>query len=153
MAYVQLPNEEIRITIPNLVQNNTTIAREAYMISMVYDSGVKQVVINWGVQHFSINIDGTKGEYLGNIIPDYVRPTIAHNGTMCDITNGYPIDSRIPADADLTAVEPPAPDYSWFDGNYTGQYDFFAYLAQVQPIMVNQMVRNFGLMVANWTKR
>ena len=153
MAYIQLSKEEIRISIPNLVQNNTTIVREAYMQSMNYNTDAKQVIISWRVQHFSINIDGTKGDSLDNIIPDYTRETIAHNETMCDISNGYPIEPRVSIDADLTAVEPPAPDYSWFEGNYTGQYDFFAYLAETQPIMVNQMIRNFGLMVANWDKK
>ena len=162
MAYIQLPKEEIRISIPNLVQNNTIIVREAFMISMVYDSGVQQVTINWGVQHFDYDenstyiIDGVetkKGNSLEYIIPSYVRPTIAHNGTMCDISNGYPIEARVDTSIDSTSIEPPVADYSWFEGNYTGQYDFFAYIAEMQPIMVNQMIKNFGIMVSNWNKR
>lgn len=54
MGYIQLPKNEIRISIPILIQNNTSIAREAYLSNMNYDRDGERVILNWVVQHFSI---------------------------------------------------------------------------------------------------
>ena len=137
MSFIQLPKEEIRISIPKLIQDNTAIVREAYMSNLIYDNDAQTVTVNWVVQHFSELPNGEKGETLGNIIPDYIRKTVAHNGTMCNITNGVPIDVN---------------EDGTYEGDYTGQYDFFAYLGETQPILLNNMIRDFGGRVATWTK-
>jgi len=137
MSFIQLPKEEIRISIPKLIQDNTAIVREAYMSNLIYDNDAQTVTVNWVVQHFSELPNGEKGETLGNIIPDYIRKTVAHNGTMCDINNGVPLDPN---------------EDGTYEGDYTGQYDFFAYLGETQPILLNNMIRDFGGRVATWTK-
>jgi hypothetical protein len=137
MSFIQLPKEEIRISIPKLIQDNTTIVREAYMSNLIYDNDAQTVTVNWIVQHFSELPNGDKGEALGAIIPDYIRKTVANNETMCNITSGVPLDPN---------------DDGTYEGDYTGQYDFFAYLGETQPIILNAMIRDFGARVANWIK-
>ena len=138
MPYVQLPKQQIRITIPDLTVGDTIIKREAYASRMEYDIDGERVLVNWIVQHFA-NDNGNKGEYLGNYIPDYVRPNIANNQTMCDITTGIPVE----ADADGNY-----PD----NVNYTGQFDFFLNMGETTPIVVNSVIKQFGLAIVNWNK-
>ena len=80
--YIELPKPEIRISIPDLVIDDTIIKREAYCSKMQYDIDAKNVIVFWIVQHFSVLEDGTKGEYLGQYIPDYVRP---NTNVVCNI--------------------------------------------------------------------
>lgn len=138
--YIELPKPEIRISIPDLIIDGTTIKREAYCSQMEYDIDAKRVVVYWVVQHFSTMEDGTKGIYMGSYIPDYVRPNIADNTTMCDVTTGIPIV--------------PDGEGNYPEGvNYTGQFDFFNYLGESSPILVNQVIRQFGMGITDWTKR
>ena len=140
MPYVQLPVSDIRISIPDLTVENTTVKREAYVSYMKYDNDAKRVVVDWVVQHFAAKADGSKGEYLGAVIPDYIRPNIADNNVMCDISTGAPIqpdeNGEYPANV-----------------NYTGQYDFFYNLGESSPIIVNDVIRQFGLGITDWSKR
>lgn len=141
MGYIQLPKNEIRISIPILIQNNTSIAREAYLSNMNYDRDGERVILNWVVQHFSILENNEKGDYLGAIIPDYIRKLEANNLTMCDASTGIPIEPDQDGTYDSQTI------------NYTGQYDFFSYLAENQEIIVNQFIRNFGMLVQDWSKK
>lgn len=138
--YIELPKPQIRISIPDLVIDNTTIKRDAYCSEMEYDIDAKRVVVHWIVQHFSALEDGTKGEYLGQYIPDYVRPNIADNNTMCDITTGIPVQ--------------PDAEGNYPEGvNYTGQFDFFLNMGESSPIVVNTVIRQFGMGITDWSKR
>ena len=137
MAKVELQKTEIRISIPKFEQNNTFIIREAYCSQLIYDTDAKTVKVLFTVQHFSTLEDGTKGDYLGYVIPDYQRQITATNDTMCDILTGVPLE----ADADGNYI-----------GDYTGQYDFFAYIGENQPILIHQFIRNFG-MLTDWSKK
>lgn len=140
MPYVNLPSVEIRITIPDFVIDDTVIKREAYCSKMVYDNDAKSVSVYWVVQHFSVLADGTKGSYIGNNVPDYIRVNIADNSTMCDVTTGIPVYPDANGDYD------PAVDY-------TGQYDFFNNMGENTPILVNQVIKNFGLLITDWNKK
>lgn len=138
--YIQLPQLEIRISIPDLVVDNTVIKREAYCSRMEYNIDAKNVVVFWIVQHFSTQEDGTKGIYMGDFIPDYIRPNIADNTTMCDVTTGIPIQ--------------PDSEGNYPEGvNYTGQFDFFMNMGEYTPIVVNQVIKQFGQGITDWSKR
>lgn len=138
--YTSLPFSEIRIQIPDLIIDNTVIKREAYCSRMEYNIEVKAVVVFWIVQHYSVLPDGNKGLYLGDVIPDYMRPNIADNNTMCDINTGEPIA------LDENGQYPETV-------NYTGQFDFFMYIGENIPIKVNEYIKNFGLMIQDWKKQ
>lgn len=141
---VDFPKVDVRITIPNLVVDQTIIQREAYMAKMVYDRDAEQVRVEWIVQHFS-DKDGSKGEYLGSTIPDYLRPAIAGNNVMCDALTGYPIDPT--PDSEL------GHEYDSFIGEYVGQFDFFIYIAETMPIVVNTYLRTFGELITDWSRK
>jgi len=146
MAYVQLPSQEIEIAIPDIEIGQTVIKRKAKLFSLIYNKGSKEVSVAWIIQHYAATAEGF-GEYLG-FIPDWSKTSVADNTTMCDVTNGFPIQMiEVGQDEDGDPIFDYDPAI-----NYTGQYDFFSNLAQTQPVMIHQMIIQFGNLVESWVK-
>jgi len=147
MAYVQLPPTEIEIEIPSIEIGSTVIRRKAKLFSLIYNKGSKEVAVAWTVQHYAATTADGYGEYLA-FIPDWSKTSVADNSTMCDVTNGFPIQMiQIGQDEDgdpLYGYDPAI--------NYTGQYDFFSHLAETQPVMIHAMIIQFGNLVESWVK-
>lgn len=150
MPLVQIETPSLEINIPDFAKDETIVKRSATLFSMIYNQFTKQLSITWLVKHFSKNIDGTKGEYLGAVIPDWSKTSIADNTTMCDISNGHPIEKIDTGEVDESGN--PILDYD-VNITYMGQYDFFWNLAQTQPVEVHNMIINFGGLVENWDKQ
>ena len=147
MAYVQLPTIEVEISIPQIEIEQTKINRSAKLFSLIYNKGSKEVSVAWTVKHFAVNADGSNGEYL-SFIPDWSKTSVADNSTMCDVTNGFPIEKIvIGQDEDGNDIYDYDPAI-----NYTGQYDFFSYLAETQPVKIHEMIIQFGNNVQSWVK-
>jgi len=148
MAYVQLPPIEIEIPIPSIEISSTVIRRKAKLFSLIYNKGSKEVAIAWTVQHYAATTADGYGQYL-DFIPDWSKTSVADNTTMCDVTNGFPIQMiQIGQDEDgdpLYGYDPAI--------NYTGQYDFFSHLAETQPVMIHAMIIAFGNRVESWEKQ
>ena len=148
MAYVQLPTPEIEIEIPSIEISSTVIRRKAKLFSLIYNKGSKEVAIAWTVQHYAATTADGYGQYL-DFIPDWSKTSVADNTTMCDVTNGFPIQMiQIGQDEDgdpLYGYDPAI--------NYTGQYDFFSHLAETQPVMIHAMIIAFGNRVESWEKQ
>jgi hypothetical protein len=147
MAYVQLTTPEIEIPIPDIEIEQTLIKRKAKLFSLIYNKGSKEVAIAWTVQHYAATAEGY-GNYL-SFIPDWSLTSVADNTTMCDVTNGFPIE-KVEVRQDENGN--PIMDYN-LKVNYTGQYDFFCQLAETQPVMIHQMIIMFGNNVTSWEKR
>lgn len=149
MPFIQIETPSLEIDIPDFTTGETIIKRSATLFAMIYNQNTKQLSVTWSVKHFSKNADGTKGDYLGTVIPDWSKTSIADNTTMCDATNGHPIEKIDTGEKD--AEGNPIMDY---DANitYMGQYDFFWNLAQSQPVEVHNMLINFGGLVESWDK-
>ena len=143
MPYQELPVSSIVIPIDDLVKGETRIKREAELFDMQYNPTQKRVTLQWIVKHYAATAENTKGEYL-SIIADYTKATTADNETMCDSTTGVPIE-KIDIGEGVMDYDPLI--------TYTGQYDFFYYMAENQPILVNQLIRQFGVMVTDWNKK
>jgi hypothetical protein len=147
MAYVQLPTPEIEIEIPSMEIGSTVIRRKAKLFSLIYNKGSKEVAIAWTVQHYAATTADGYGEYLA-FIPDWSKTSVADNTTMCDVTNGFPIQI-----IQLGQDEDGDPLYGYDPAiNYTGQYDFFCHLAETQPVLIHQMIIQFGNNVVSWEK-
>lgn len=147
MAHVQLTPQEIEIAIPDIEIGQTVIKRKAKLFSLIYNKGSKEVSVAWIIQHYAATAEGF-GEYL-SFIPDWSKTTVADNTTMCDVTNGFPIqmiEIRQDEDGDPIFDYDPAI-------NYTGQYDFFCNLAETQPVLIHAMIIQFGNQVQSWEKR
>lgn len=148
MAYVQLTTPEIEIEIPSIEISSTVIRRKAKLFSLIYNKGSKEVAIAWTVQHYAATTADGYGEYL-TFIPDWSVTSVADNTTMCDITNGFPIQMIVVGQDengnDILDYDPAI--------NYTGQYNFFCHLAETQPVMIHAMIIQFGNNVASWEKR
>ena len=146
MAYVQLPVQEIEIAIPDIEIGQTVIKRKAKLFSLIYNKGSKEVSVAWIVQHYAATAEGF-GEYL-SFIPDWSKTSVADNTTMCNVTNGFPIQKIVIGqdenNVDILDYDPAI--------NYTGQYDFFSNLAQTQPVMIHEMIMQFGNLVESWVK-
>lgn len=146
MPYIQLTTPEIEIEIPDIEIGQTLIKRKAKLFSLIYNKGSKEVAIAWTVQHYAAAAD-SYGDYL-SFIPDWSLTSVADNTTMCDVTNGFPIN-KIEVGQDENGN--PIMDYDPAI-NYTGQYDFFCQLAETQPVMIHQMIIQFGNNVTSWEK-
>jgi hypothetical protein len=147
MAYVQLTPQEIEIAIPDIEIGQTVIKRKAKLFSLIYNKGSKEVSVAWIIQHYAATPEGF-GEYL-SFIPDWSKTTVADNTTMCDVTNGFPIQM-----IEVGQDENGNPIFDYDPAiNYTGQYDFFCNLAETQPVLINAMIIQFGQQVASWEKR
>jgi len=147
MAYINLPPVEIEIEIPSIVIDETTILRKAKCFSLVYNRNSQEVALAWTVKHYAATATGY-GEYL-SFIPDWGLTSVADNTTMCDVTNGKPIYKIVVGQDengnDIMDYDPAI--------NFTGQYDFFSNLAETQPVMIHQMMIQFGNDVVSWDKR
>ena len=147
MAYIQLSTPEIEIEIPSIEIGSTVIRRKAKLFSLIYNKGSKEVAIAWTVQHYAATTADGYGEYLA-FIPDWSKTSVADNTTMCDVTNGFPIQM-----IQLGQDEDGDPLYGYDPAiNYTGQYDFFCHLAETQPVLIHQMIIQFGNNVVSWEK-
>jgi hypothetical protein len=147
MAYVQLTPQEIEIAIPDIEIGQTVIKRKAKLFSLIYNKGSKEVSVAWIIQHYAATAEGF-GEYL-SFIPDWSKTTVADNTTMCDVTNGFPIQM-----IEVGQDENGNPIFDYDPAiNYTGQYDFFCNLAETQPVLIHAMIIQFGQQVASWEKR
>jgi hypothetical protein len=148
MAYVQLTTPDIEIAIPDIEIGQTLIKRKAKLFSLIYNKGSKEVSIAWTVQHYAATTADGYGQYL-DFIPDWSKTSVADNSTMCDVTNGFPIQMiQIGQDEDGDPIYDYDPKI-----NYTGQYDFFCQLAETQPVKIHEMIIQFGQNVASWEKR
>jgi hypothetical protein len=147
MAYINLPPVEIEIEIPSIEIDETIIKRKAKLFSLIYNKSSKEVALAWTVKHYAATATGY-GAYL-TFIPDWSLTSVADNTTMCDVTNGFPIYKIVVGQDengnDILDYDPAI--------NYTGQYDFFSNLAETQPVMIHQMMIQFGNQVISWDKR
>jgi hypothetical protein len=147
MAYVSLPPVEIEIEIPSIQIDETIIKRKAKLFSLIYNRNSQEVALSWTVKHYATTATGY-GEYL-SFIPDWGLTSVADNTTMCDVTNGTPIYKIVIGQDengnDILDYDPAI--------NYTGQYDFFSNLGETQPVMIHQMMIEFGNQVTSWDKR
>lgn len=149
MPLLQIETPQLEIEIPDFITAETVIKRSATLFSMIYNQFTKQLSITWTVRHFAKNSDGSKGDYLGPVIPDWSKTSIADNTTMCDVANGHPIYK-----IDTSEVDEEGNPILDYDPEITrmGQYDFFWNLAQTQPISVHAMIINFGGLIVSWEK-
>jgi hypothetical protein len=147
MAYVNLPPVEIEIDIPSIEIDNTLIKRKAHFFALIYNRKSKEVSLSWDVKHYAATATGY-GEYL-SFIPDWSKTSLADNTTMCDVSNGFPIEKIVigqDEDGNDIIDYDPAIDY-------TGQYDFFSNLAETQQVLIHQMIIQFGQNVESWEKK
>jgi len=128
-------SENIILEIDDIIIDNTIIKRKAYLLSMIYNITNKTVVLNWEIRHYGSTINNQYGEYLINIIPNKTKTTTADNTTFVNSQTG-------------AFVYPDSEDF--IDVDYIGQFDFFSKLAENQPIIVNELIRQYGQQT-NWT--
>lgn len=148
MPLITLPTVNIEIDIPDIVVNGITIKRKAMLFTMNYNQDAKHLVLTWIVSY--PELIGVKG-----FLP-YSKQSIADNTTMVDAATGAIISPELVQDINEDGT--PKADESGkpimvekiiYDGNYVGQYDWFNYIAETQPVKVHDMIRQYGLQ-AEW---
>lgn len=123
-------NEPIRITIPDLVINQTKIKRKAELFTMIYNQANKALVLNWKVTYYA-DSSGSFGQPINiNGISSYSKESIANNTVFVNPATGAIVSAETPG-----AI---------------GQYDFFYYLAENKDINVHDLIRAYGAAVAEW---
>lgn len=127
MAKIEYTPVDITLDIPDVIVDGTILKRKASLFTMTYNLGKQYVALSWEVSYWSANPDSTYGEELV-FIPKYTKENVADNTTKVDSTG--------------TIVLPDA------EGNYPegviGQFDFFNNVAENVPVIVNQVIRQYG---------
>lgn len=130
----QYPYSPIKIIldIPSITIDNTVIQRQIELFTMIYNQNNETLSLGWLVKHYSDN-EGVIGTYLGNLITDKSRISVADNSTFVDIqANG----AFITEEEKETKV-------------WMGQYDFFNMLAETQSLIIHDAIRQYGNVI-NW---
>jgi hypothetical protein len=123
-------NEPIKISIPDLVINQTKIKRKAELHTMIYNQASKSLVLNWKVSYYA-DSSGHFGQPINiNGISSYSKESIANNTVFVNPSTGAFVAEGTPG-----AI---------------GQYDFFYYLAENQDINVHDLIRAYGAAVTEW---
>jgi len=145
---------DIVLEIPDVVIDATTLKRKAKLFALIYNMHTKQVSISWTVSHYAKNDDGSYGDSLSKIVPDYSKEQIATNDVAVNPITGFPID---PEDIKPTIVADPItgevleviPSLT----PWVGQYDFFNNMGENVPVKVNDVIRQFGQGLQDWSKQ
>lgn len=137
-TYHRIPYTPIAIVIniPDLVVNGTKVKRTATLFTMTYNMQYQTLSLNWTIKAYA-DSSGSYSTYLGQFITNYSKESIADDNTFVNPQTGaflYP-------DAN-----------GKYSMNYMGQYDFFNYLAETQPLKVHDLIRQYGMQVTNWDK-
>lgn len=124
----------IELEIPDINIDDTIIKRKAFLISLEYHNQGKFVLLNWKIKHYANN-NGTYGNLL-EFIADRGMVLTADDSTMVNSQTGafvYP---------DINGDYPNVP--------YCGQYTFFNKLAEFQPLIIHNLIKQYGQQ-ANWS--
>lgn len=126
----------ITILIPDFISGETVIKRKAELFTMTYNQSAKTLSLTWTVKCYADSAGGY-GKYIGAMIPDYSRESIADNQTAVN-----PATGEI-----LTADSTGAYCMDWM-----GQYDWFHMISESHPLHVANLIRNYGGLMQNWDK-
>lgn len=133
MPLITIPPIEIEIDIPDLVTGAVTLKRKAKLFTLIYNQATKALTLSWIVSYPELNAKG---------ISSYSKESTADNTTMVNVQTGEVLQPEIITNAE-GVIE------TTYPGNYIGQYDWFNYVAETQPLNVHDLIRQYG-MQANW---
>jgi hypothetical protein len=126
--------ENLYINISDVQISNIPIKRKAKLGTMIYNMEYKTVSLSWIIEHYS-SVDGEYGEHINSFIPDKSKVITADDEVMVNSTTGEFVYK------DEFGNYP--------DVLYCGQYTFFNKLAKHQPLIVADLIRQYGQQ-ANW---
>jgi hypothetical protein len=150
----QLPTNPVDIVleIPDVKIEGTTIKRKAVLFALIYNMNTKQVSISWTVTHYAPNGNGTYGANLSDIIPSYSKEQIATNDVAVNPITGFPLDPESIQPTILTNSETGEQTVIQSTVSWIGQYDFFNKMGESEPILVHDVIKQFGMGLQNWDK-
>jgi len=133
-VYIQLPVVGIQLEIPDYVVSETILKRRARLITMTYNLKAKYFALGWQVGYYENLADGSYGAPIEQDgITSYSKETVADNTVMVDVTNGQVV---LPDEEGNYPVD------------YTGQYDYINNLLETTPVMIHEILRNYGNQIA-----
>ena len=143
---------EIVLEIPDVTIDATTLKRKAKLFALIYNMHTKQVSISWTVSHYAKNPDGSYGDSLSKIVPDYSKEQIATNDVPVNPITGFPIDPELLNPLVLTNSETGEQTVIQSTVSWIGQYDFFNIMGESEPILIHDVIKQFGMGLQNWEK-
>jgi hypothetical protein len=150
----QLPTNPVDIVleIPDVTIDATTLKRKAKLFALIYNMHTKQVSISWTVSHYAKNDDGSYGNSLSKIVPDYSKEQIATNDVAVNPITGFPLDPESIQPTILTNSETGEQTVIQSTVSWIGQYDFFNKMGESEPVLVHDVIKQFGMGLQNWEK-
>jgi hypothetical protein len=132
----------------------TGLKRKAEYQTLIENRHTKELVTIWNV-HYYQNLNGEYGDLVTSQgISSYSRNLIATNDTLVDASqqgayvakkiNGVWIN--IQTGQEYTQAEIDANSYLY------GEYDFFMLIAETQPSIINDIIRNAGMLAASMNR-
>lgn len=128
----------------------TGLKRKAEYITMIDNRRTKELSTTWIVKYYQ-NLNGQYGQEISSEgITVYTRNLIATNDTLVDASQqGAYVAKKIndvwiniQTGEEFTQAEIDA------NPNLYGEYDFFMLIAETQPSIINDLIRNAGNLAA-----
>ena len=126
---IEVSTPQITINIPDKVVNQTIIKRKAELFTLLYNQHSKEVALNWTIKSFA-NDNGDYGALIAELVPDTSVEMVADNTTFVN-----------PATGEILTPDPVTGEYSM---DYVGQYDFFYSIAAASPIVLHNLITQYG---------
>jgi len=128
----------ITLELQDLVIGKTTVKRKATLLSLVYNTKLRQVVLNWEVSHYVNEEDGSYGECLSYLIPNYLKESVANDAVYVNSGSGEILNNFDPT------LNP--------DQEYCTQFEWFYNMGENIPVKVHDVIRYYGMGIENWNK-
>lgn len=152
MPQLQTNPVDIILEITDVTIDATTLKRKAKLHALIYNMSTKQVSISWVVTHYAKNADNTYGDDLSKIIPNYTKEQIATNDVAVNPITGFPLDPESIQPTIFTNSETGEQTVIQSTVSWIGQYDFFNKMGESEPILVHDVIKQFGMGLQNWEK-
>ena len=128
----------ITLELEDLKIGETVIKRKANLISLVYNVKLRQVVLNWEVVHFVKEQDGTYGECISYLIPNYLKESVANDSIFVNPGTGEILNEFDPGIGT--------------NQEYCTQFEWFYNMGENIPTKVHDVIRYYGAGIENWDK-
>lgn len=126
----------ITINIPDTSISGNIFKRKANLFGMFYNQHAQTLSLTWNVKFYADSLS-KYGAYLGGLIADYTKESIASNETFVNPINGDILLSN----SDGT-----------YPMDYVGQYDFYNNFAETYSVNIHDLIRKQGENIINWNK-
>lgn len=124
----------------------TGLKRKAEYQMMIDNRTTNEVITSWLVRYYANNNGQYGQQIVSEGISPYSRNLIANNDTLVDASQGGSYVAKRDGDKWITVQTGQEYTQAEIDANehLYGEYDFFMMIAETQPSIINNIIRQAG---------